>query len=97
MLNTLLIFNNQEENFEEKVCIIMKITVFLLVNATKLYQFKAKNSAIKPYPLCLGNISKYLQSVIYIYIYKNGLVYNVSADYNNNGNSDIDSDIIDKA
>ena len=69
MLNTLLIFNNQEENFEEKVCIIMKITVFLLVNATKLYQFKAKNSAIKPYPLCLGNISKYLQSIIYIYIY----------------------------
>ena len=31
-----------------------------------------------------------------IYIYKNGLAYNVSADYNNNGNSDIDSDI-DKA
>ena len=36
-------------------------------------------------------------SNIYIYIYKNGLAYNVSADYNNNGNSDIDSDIIDKA
>ena len=24
----------------------------------KIYQFKAKDSAIKSYPLCLGNISK---------------------------------------
>ena len=31
---------------------------FLLVNTTKTYQFKAKDSEIKPYPLCLGNISK---------------------------------------
>ena len=31
---------------------------FLLVNATKMYQFKAKNSQITPYPLFLGNISK---------------------------------------
>ena len=31
---------------------------FLLVNATKKYQFKAKDSEIKVYPLCLGNISK---------------------------------------
>ena len=27
---------------------------FLFVNATKIYQFKAKDSEIKPYPLCLG-------------------------------------------
>ena len=32
---------------------------FLFVSATKIYQFKAKDSEIKPYPLCLGNISKY--------------------------------------
>ena len=32
---------------------------FLFVNATKVYQFKAKNSEIKDYALCLGNISKY--------------------------------------
>ena len=25
---------------------------FLFVNTTKIYQFKAKNSEIKPYPLC---------------------------------------------
>ena len=30
---------------------------FLFVNATKIYQFKAKDSEIKIYPLCLGNIS----------------------------------------
>ena len=28
---------------------------FLFINATKIYQFQAKNSEIKPYPLCLGN------------------------------------------
>ena len=31
---------------------------FLLVNATKIYQFKSKDSEIKDYALCLGNISK---------------------------------------
>ena len=30
---------------------------FLFVNATKIDQFKAKDSEIKKYPLCLGNIS----------------------------------------
>ena len=31
---------------------------FLFVNATKIYQFKAKDSEIKDYILCLSNISK---------------------------------------
>ena len=31
---------------------------FLFVNAIKIYQFKVKDSEIKPYPLYLGNISK---------------------------------------
>ena len=31
---------------------------FLFVNATKIYQYKAKDSEIKNYALCLGNISK---------------------------------------
>ena len=31
---------------------------FLFVNATKVYQFKAKNSEIKDYSLCLGDVSK---------------------------------------
>ena len=34
------------------------INNFLFVNATKIYQFKAKNSEIKYYALCIGNISK---------------------------------------
>ena len=31
---------------------------FLFVNATKVYQFRVRNSEIKDYALCLGNISK---------------------------------------
>ena len=31
---------------------------FLFVNATKIYQSKAKDSEIKDYASCLGNISK---------------------------------------
>ena len=31
---------------------------FLFPNEVKMYQFKGKNSEIKPYPLCLDNISK---------------------------------------
>ena len=31
---------------------------FLLVNAKKIYQFKANDFETKKYPLCLGNISK---------------------------------------
>ena len=31
---------------------------FLFVNATKIYQFKAKDSEIKYYALCLGNTSR---------------------------------------
>ena len=38
---------------------IMGVTVSVFLNASKIYQFKAKDSEIKPYPSCLGNISKY--------------------------------------
>ena len=31
---------------------------FLFVNATTMYQFKAKDSEIKYYTLCLGDFSK---------------------------------------
>ena len=36
---------------------------FLFVNATKMYNFKAKDAEIKDYTLCLGNISKILQLI----------------------------------
>ena len=31
---------------------------YLFVNGTEIMKFKAKNSEISPYELCLGNISK---------------------------------------
>ena len=31
---------------------------FLFVNKVKIYQFRESDSETKPYPLCLGNISK---------------------------------------
>ena len=37
---------------------------FLFVNATIIYQFKAKESEIKYYTLCLGNIYKRLTSIV---------------------------------
>ena len=36
----------------------MEAAVFLFVNTVKMYQLKEKDSEIKPYPVCLGNISK---------------------------------------
>ena len=36
----------------------MEATVFLFANATKVYQFIAKNPEIKPYLLCLGKKSQ---------------------------------------
>ena len=34
----------------------MEVTAILFVNGVKSYQFKAKDSEITTYPLCLGNI-----------------------------------------
>ena len=36
----------------------MEATVFLFVNATKIYKFKVKDSEIKDYTQCLGSTSK---------------------------------------
>ena len=36
----------------------METMVFYLLMQQKIYQLKAKNSEIKPYPLSLGNVSK---------------------------------------
>ena len=35
----------------------------LYVNGVTIHQFKAKDNKIKPYPLCLGNISKDFKSI----------------------------------
>ena len=62
---------------------------FLFVNSVKIYQFKAKDSEIKPYPLCLGNISK---DFSLDNMKKTGLEGNVEAfsvDYDSINSSDI--------
>ena len=53
-----LILNNPEKRF------VLSLhyngnNIFLFVNATKVYQFKPKDTEIKDYTLCLDNVSKY--------------------------------------
>ena len=54
---------------------------FLLVNATKIYQFKAKDSEMKKYHLSLGNISKDSRANNMKKAGLNGYVYEFSVDY----------------
>ena len=54
----------------------------LFVNATKIYQCKAKDYEIKKYPLCLGNASKGFTSINVKKAGLNGYVYEFSNDYN---------------
>ena len=59
----------------------------MFLSATIIYQFKAKNSEMKPYPLCLGNISIDFTSNIVKKKKKKktvliGYVYYFSVDYN---------------
>ena len=54
---------------------------FLFVNTTKLYQFKAKDSEIKPYLLCLRNNSKDFSVINLIKAGLNGYLYNFLVDY----------------
>ena len=51
---------------------------FLYVNAIKVYRFKAKDSEIKQYPLCLGNISGDSSANNMDRTGLNGCVYNFS-------------------
>ena len=55
---------------------------FLLVSATKMHQFKAKDSEIKRYPLNLGNISKDFPVRNLKKTGLNGYVYDFSVDFN---------------
>ena len=59
----------------------MVIIAIYLVNGKEIINFKAKNSEIVPYPLCLGNISKRFTVP---YILKTGLtgyIYDFSVNY----------------
>ena len=55
---------------------------FLFVNATKIYQFKEKDSETKDYRLCLGNISKYFTINNMKKTGVKGIVKFFSADFN---------------
>ena len=55
---------------------------FFFVNETKICQFKAKKSEIKPYSLCLGNISKIVRANNMKKTGLNGYVHDFSVDYN---------------
>ena len=60
---------------------------FLFVNATKIYQFKAKDS--EKCPLCLGSILQDFQSIKWKKTGLNGCAYNFSVDYSTFGSSNI--------
>ena len=61
----------------------------LYANGMKIYQFKAKGSDIKQYPLCLGNVSKDFTVDNMNKIELREYVYHFSIDYNTNDTSDI--------
>ena len=52
--------NNFTQSNEDlyQIYTIMEVTVSYLFQCSKIYQFKAKDSEIKKYLLCLGNVSK---------------------------------------
>ena len=54
---------------------------YLFVNGTKIIKFKAKDSEITPYPLCLGNISKDWSIDNMKKTSLQGYVYDFSVDY----------------
>ena len=62
---------------------------YLFVNGTEIIEFKAKDSEIAPYPLCLRNISKYWSVDNMKYTRLKSYVYDFSADYDPIAVSDI--------
>ena len=55
---------------------------FIFVNGIKIHQFKAKDSEMKVYHLCFGNISKDFSVDNMKKIGLNGYIYDFSVDYN---------------
>ena len=62
---------------------------YLFVNGTEIIKFKAKDSEIIPYSLCLGNISEDWTNDNMKIIGYNGYIYDFSTDYNVINKSDI--------
>ena len=53
----------------------------MLVNGTEIIKFKAKDSEITPYPLCLGNTSKDWSGDNMKKTRLKGCIYDFSVDY----------------
>ena len=74
-------------NFTEnnkKFCLSLhynRANSYLFVNGTEIHKFKAKDSEIVQYPLCLGNISKDFSVDNIKKTGLNGYLYNFSVDY----------------
>ena len=62
---------------------------YLFVNGTEIIKFKAKDSEIVPYSLCLGNISKDWTNDNMKKTGLNGYIYDFSTDYKAIATSDI--------
>ena len=62
---------------------------YLFVNGTEIIKFKAKDSEIVPYSLCLGNISKDWTNYNKKKTGFNGYIYDFSTDYKTIATSDI--------
>ena len=62
---------------------------YLFVNDTKIIKFKAKDSEIEAYPLCLGNFSKDFSVDNTKKTELNGYVFDFSADYDDIAGNDI--------
>ena len=62
---------------------------YLFVNGTEIIKFKAKDSEITPYQLCLGNISKDWSIDNMKKTGFNGCIYDFSVDYDAISVSDI--------
>ena len=54
---------------------------YLFVNGTEIHKFTAKDSEIKPYNLCLGNILKDFSASNTKKTGFNGYIYDFSVDY----------------
>ena len=57
------------------------VNSYLFINGTEIVKFKAKDSGITPYELCLGNISKDWTIDNMKITGLKGCVYNFSVDY----------------
>ena len=75
-----------------KLCLSLHYNVtnsYLFVNGTEIIKFKAKDSEIIPYSLCLGNISKDWTNGNMKKTGFNGYIYDFSTNYNAIATSDI--------